>query len=444
MKNNIKVKEKEIKVITKSGKKITGLFSAEQIYIGDKLCMLTLFVDITERIKVEEESRIARMEAEKANLAKSEFLSRMSHELRTPMNSILGFAQLLEMGELNLNQKKGINHIMKSGKHLLNLINEVLDISRIEAGRLDISIEPIQINAIILEMMDILTPFAQKHQIKLQLLHSDANKLFVSADLQSLRQVLLNLINNAIKYNKEGGDVTVKVEIKANNNGDKSIIRISISDTGLGIKQEDISKLFIPFERITSLGTQIEGTGLGLAVVKKLTENMGGSYGVVSIPGEGSTFWIELHEANDQQDNNNNSKELSNEMFDVNGKIGTILYIEDNQENIDLVTDILESYRANIKLHTSYFGSETVRLAKKYRPDLILLDVNLPDMNGAEVLYSLHCDYRTKGIPVIILSADAMENQIQKLLKAGAYDYITKPIDIKSFLETVDKFIQKK
>ncbi|MEI7676806.1 MAG: PAS domain S-box protein [Bacteroidales bacterium] len=444
LKNNIKVKEKEIKVITKSGRKITGLFSAEQIYIGDELCMLTLFVDISERIKVEEESRIARMEAEKANLAKSEFLSRMSHELRTPMNSILGFAQLLEMGDLNLNQKKGVNHIMKSGKHLLNLINEVLDISRIEAGRLDISIEPIQIDTIILEMMDILTPFAERHQIKLQLAPSDVNKSFVNADLQSFRQVLLNLINNAIKFNKQGGDVTVKAEIKAENKNDKSTIRISISDTGRGLRQEDISKLFIPFERITALNTQIEGTGLGLAVVKKLTENMGGSYGVESVLDEGSTFWIELQKSNNQLDKDDKSKTLSDEELDASEKIGTVLYIEDNQENIDLITDILESYRANIKLHTSYFGSETVRLAKKHRPDLILLDVNLPDMNGAEVLYSLQCDYRTKGIPVIILSADAMENQIQKLLKAGAYDYITKPIDIKSFLETVDKFIQKK
>jgi len=297
-----------------------------------------IFEDISERKNAEVENRIARMEAEKANRAKSEFLSRMSHELRTPMNSILGFAQLLEMGELNTSQRRGAQHIVSSGKHLLDLINQVLDIARIEAGRLQISIEPVKINDVIKEMMDLISPLADKNQIDIKFIETETNQHSVNVDRQSLKQILLNLLNNAIKYNKENGNVEIKTEITTNknnnhnnnnnnnnynnnnnhnnNNNDtenEAFIRISISDTGVGINQADISKLFIPFERMSAYNSQIEGTGLGLSVVKKLVEAMGGTYGVESEISVGSTFWFELPKANNPNENMQ-TMEIPNEM----------------------------------------------------------------------------------------------------------------------------------
>ena len=397
-------------------------------------------LDITERKQAEQKIIQAKDEAEKANMAKSEFLSRMSHELRTPMNSILGFAQLLEMGELNSGQKRGVNHILQSGRHLLDLINEVLDISRIEAGRLKISIVPVQLIGVFEEMMDIINPLAIKNQIDVKLIYSNLNQLFVSADLQSLKQVLLNLFNNAIKYNNEGGSVEIKTELTSNTK-DISFIRVSIKDTGVGIKQEDISKLFIPFERIGAYNTQIEGTGLGLSVVKKLVEIMNGTCGVKSIIGQGSTFWFELPKASNPKEliiKSNENKEPYNVLDEKHGKI---LYIEDNQSNIELVEEIITTRRPNIELISNMSGTETVNLAIKHKPDLILLDLNLPDIDGSEVLTLILENEKTKNIPVVILSADGMQHQVNKLIKLGAKKYLTKPFNISDLLYLFDKYI---
>jgi CheY-like chemotaxis protein/two-component sensor histidine kinase len=376
-------------------------------------------------------------------MAKSEFLSRMSHELRTPMNSILGFAQLLEMGELNVSQKRGVNHILQSGKHLLDLINEVLDISRIEAGRLKISIEPVQLKGVFDEMMDIINPLAIKKLIEIKLIYSNRNQLYVSADRQSLKQVLLNLLNNAIKYNNEGGSVEIKTELITNKK-DTAFVRVSITDTGVGIKQEDISKLFIPFERIGAYNTQIEGTGLGLSVVKKLVEVMNGSCGVDSTIGQGSTFWFELPQTNNPKalfEDSDTTKEMKNEM---NEKRGTVLYIEDNLSNIELVEQILATKRPYLNLITNMSGMETVNLAIKHKPDLILLDLNLPDIDGSEVLTLILGNDKTKNIPVVILSADGMQHQVNKLIKLGAKKYLTKPFNISDLLYLIDKYITNK
>jgi len=267
---------------------------------GEFIHFIAIKQDITERKKFEAELSKAKAEAEQANLAKSEFLSRMSHELRTPMNSILGFAQLMDMGELNPSHRKGVNHILKSGKHLLNLINEVLDLSRIEAGQLSISLEPVQLNPIILETMDIVQLLAEEHNIKLELADSPVNDLFVKTDRQKLKQVLLNLINNAVKYNRIGGSVKIECNSQMGAGNGDYIIRISVTDTGIGIAKEDIHKLFNPFQRIGSEISEIEGTGLGLAVAKKLIEAMHGKIGVESEPGKGSTFWIELPQGEGQ------------------------------------------------------------------------------------------------------------------------------------------------
>jgi len=400
-----------------------------------------IFEDITEEKQSKLELMNAKNEAEKANLAKSEFLSRMSHELRTPMNSILGFAQLLEMGELNSRQSKGVNHIMKSGKHLLDLINEVLDISRIEAGRLSLSLEPVQLSGIIPEMIDIVKPQIIERQIRIEVIKSESNQMFVRSDRQRLKQILLNLLNNAIKYNRESGSISIKTELRPVNELGVAMIRVSITDTGMGISEEDLPKLFNPFERIGAEKSATEGTGLGLSVVKKLVEAMSGKLGVESKPGSGSTFWIELPNSESPLENVEKSgilKELEPNLVNLSG---TILYIEDNASNIELVEQILTNQRSRIKLISNMTGSETVQMAIDYRPDLILLDLNLPDIHGSKVLNLLLDEERTRNIPVVVISADAMPQQLQRLLKAGAKDYLTKPLDVQEFLMMIDKYI---
>ncbi len=402
----------------------------------------SLLQEIEERKKKEVDLQVARIEADKANLAKSEFLSRMSHELRTPMNSILGFAQLLEMSDLNNGQRKGVNHIMKSGKHLLDLINEVLDISRIESGRLSLSIEPVQLNGIIQEAIDIVRIQASERQISIEVVNTSDTNSYVKSDRQRLKQVLLNLMNNAIKYNKEGGSVVIKSEIKPKSEGESDMIRISVIDSGIGLASEDIPKLFVPFERVGAEKTATEGTGLGLAVVKKLIGAMGGKLGVDSILGVGSTFWIELPQSESHQDKLKKSGILDALESIISEKTGTILYVEDNVSNIELVEQILTSQRANIRLVTSTLGRRTLDLAVANNPDLILLDLNLPDIHGSEVINLLMNDERTKSIPVVIISADAMPHQLDRLLHAGAKKYLTKPLDVSDFLKIIDEYIK--
>ncbi|MEI8115301.1 MAG: ATP-binding protein, partial [Bacteroidia bacterium] len=441
LKQNIPVRELEIKIKTKSGNVLTGIFSADYIVIGNENCILALLVDITDRKRAEEDIKKARLEAEQANMAKSEFLSRMSHELRTPMNSILGFAQLLEMGELNLRQKKGVTHILKSGKHLLDLINEVLDISSIEAGRISLSIEPVQLGIIIPEMLDIVRPQAEQRHLSLQSRSTVTGQLFVKSDRQRLKQVLLNLLNNAIKYNKDGGSVLIQTELIPEIGKDRSQIRISITDTGMGISRHDIPKLFMPFERIGAEKTRTEGTGLGLSVVKKLMQAMGGNLGVESTPGEGSTFWIELPQSESPLNQVEKIGELAGIESKSDLKTGTILCIEDNASNIELIEQILSYQHSGIRLIACTNGHDAVKLAKEYSPDLILLDLNLPDIHGSKVLKLLKAEIQTMNIPVVVISADAMPHQQKRFLEAGVQNYLTKPLDIKDFLHEVDLYI---
>jgi PAS domain S-box-containing protein len=437
----LQVREIEIIAYSKSNNLIILLLSAEEIYIGSERCILSVAVNITERKIMETDLRKARMEADQANLAKSEFLSRMSHELRTPMNSILGFAQLLEMGELTTVQKKGVVHIMKSGKHLLDLINEVLDISRIEAGKISLSLEPVQIGPVIEEMIDIVKLQANERRIKIEFINTPSNQLFVKSDKQRLKQVLLNLLNNAIKYNHEGGSVLINAEIQPANNAGIVMIRIAITDTGLGISAEDLPKLFTPFERIGAEKSLTEGTGLGLTVVEKIIGALGGIINVESVLGEGSVFWFELPYIESQLGSLQKSGGLHGLASNLANKSGTILYIEDNLSNIELVEQILSSQRSGIHLITRIYGKQALDTAIEYRPDIILLDLDLPDIHGREVLKQLKTDEKTMGIPVVIVSANAMPNQIDKFLKEGAVNYLAKPFDIHDFLKVVDEFI---
>ena len=410
---------------------------------GKPLLMSGTHQDITERKQAEAEIRKAKNDAEKANRAKSEFLSRMSHELRTPMNSILGYAQLMEMGELKPSHKRGVNHILNNGRHLLNLINEVLDIAGIEAGRQILKPEPVLLSGIIQEVIDVVQIAADKRNVTIDLVDSLIVNHSVLADKIRLKQVLLNLTINAIKYNRLNGLVSIKTELQPTDGHGNSNIRISISDTGNGIKPEDIGKLFQPFERIGADQTETEGTGLGLMVVMKLTEAMGGAVGVESEPGVGSIFWIELPQIEKQAKVGRQKEADSRQMaIHENEKDATILYIEDNLSNTVLVEEIFEVYRPTIKLITSIYGKQTVKLAKEHKPCLILLDLDLPDIKGNEVLELLFADPLTKSIPVIIISANAMPFQIEKLMKAGAIAYLTKPLVVVQLLKTIDQYIK--
>lgn len=391
--------------------------------------------DIEHTLK--EESLEAREEADRANKAKSEFLSRMSHELRTPLNAVLGFAQVLEMDDLNGEQSESVRQISKAGTHLLQLINEVLDLSRIEAGRLSLSIEPVRWHRALEECLTLMAPLAADRGITL---NSDISPEhageFVRADHQRLKQVLLNLLSNAVKYNSEKGAISVTVS------EGEGRMRIAVTDTGAGIPAERIHKLFSPFERLEADQTTIEGTGLGLALTKRLVEAMGGEIGLHSEVGVGSTFWVEFARtegrgpvADEQIDTIHVDRDVSN------GDEHRVLYIEDNLANLQLLERLFAD-RPNIEMMSAMQGALGFELALEHKPDLILLDLNLPDIDGDEILERLGQDPRTNGIPVVMITADASPGQAQRLINAGAFDYLTKPIDVTKFFKVVDHILE--
>ncbi|WP_439504677.1 PAS domain S-box protein [Sediminibacterium sp.] len=419
--------------------------------------------DITERIKIEHEIKQlninlekkiaertlelqnsneqltkAKIEAESANHAKSEFLSRMSHELRTPMNAILGFAQLLELGNLDKKQEKSVHHILNSGTHLLNLINEVLEISRIEAGKISISVESVKLNNVFKDVIETLAPTAAVYGVELINELETDNEIFIKADKQRIKQVLINLINNGIKYNGKKG--WVKLSANEFYCDDEAFIRVGVADNGPGIDPTKITKLFTPFERLGAENSAVEGTGLGLSVVKQYTALMGGTCGVESKQAEGSLFWIELPKTQSVLETLNVDEVLKSDNVESISNQALVLYIEDNSSNIDLVTQILLAMRPNIKLVTSVYGKQTIDLAKKHRPNLILLDLNLPDIHGSAVNELLKSENEIKNIPVVVVSADAMPAQIDSLLAAGVKQYLTKPFDVTQFLQVIDKY----
>lgn len=396
-----------------------------------------------EVLKQREEIILAKNEAERSNNAKSEFLSRMSHELRTPMNAILGYAQLLENGDLTPKQRKGVNHILNNGQHLLSLINDVLDISGIEAGRQRLAIEPVQLAAIIEEVTDSMQVVAAKRDVSIEYTDVMDKRLFLLADRRRLKQILINMLGNAIKYNREGGKVTIEAALQPMIPGTRQTVRISLTDTGVGIAPEDIGKLFQAFERIGAENSGTEGTGLGLVVVKKLIEEMGGTVGVESEAGVGSTFWIEISCTETDGEMISQAPAGSNSIPHKTSQFKTVLYIEDDQSNIELVEDILAENRPEIRLVVSKYGRQTVALAIEHDPACILLDLDLPDMKGREVLGLILDDFNTRTIPVVILSADAMTYQVDKLTKAGAAGYLTKPLDVAQFIEIIDRIIEK-
>lgn len=398
--------------------------------------------DITDRIHYEEELRSARSEAEVSNRSKSDFLSKMSHELRTPMNSILGFAQLLEMSPLSTAQQRGVGHILNSGKHLLDLINEILDISKIEAGKIAIFMESVNIADIVHEVIDLLQPFATDRKVTIMnQLATGSDSIAVWADKQRFKQILINLVNNAIKYNHEGGTVWINAERIRPENASEEQLKITVRDNGIGIAQSDMERIFMPFERVVTPHRPTEGTGLGLAVAKQLIYLMHGSIGVDSELNTGSTFWIQLAmSTNTSEGVTRQEHAILVEKNDTTAK-GRILYVEDTSSNIELLAQIIENCLPNIQLYTSPNGKQAVTLAEQIKPNLILLDLHLPDLHGSEVLKNLLANPAVSDIPVIIVSADAMPNQIEEMYRLGIKKYLTKPIDVAELLNEINKYI---
>jgi CheY-like chemotaxis protein/nitrogen-specific signal transduction histidine kinase len=376
----------------------------------------------------------ARKEAERANRAKSEFLSRMSHDLRTPLNAVLGFAQLLDMDNLTDDQRESVMQILQAGRHLLDLMNEVLDISRIESGHLSLSPEPVAVPEIVQQAVKLVRPLADARRIAIELAASAAEERYVKADRQRLTQILLNLVSNAIKYNREGGRVTLSCTERPDGR-----VRINVSDTGAGIRPEKLALLFTPFERLGADQTSIEGTGLGLALSRGLAEAMDGIVGVDSQVDVGSTFWIELSSASPTPDDRKPSSAALPTPPAVRPITGTVLYIEDNASNVRLLERLLKQRRPGITLMHASEGALGVDIALKHKPDLIFLDLHLPDIPGEEILRQLWTHQRTREIPVVVLSADATVSQSRRLIASGAAAYLTKPLDVSQLLTVLDE-----
>jgi signal transduction histidine kinase/CheY-like chemotaxis protein len=427
----------ELTYICKDGSRFPAIVSITALRddYGDIIGYLLIGTDNSVRKQVESELHNAMAVAEKANLAKSDFLSSMSHELRTPLSAILGFAQLIESGSPppTTTQKRSVDQILKAGWYLLDLINEILDLALIESGKLSLSLEPISLSEVMHECKAMIEPQAQKRGISVAFPHIEV-RYFVGADRTRLKQVLINLLSNAIKYNKTGG--TVVVECIAKTSGR---IRICVKDSGDGLTPDKLTQLFQPFNRLGQEASVEEGTGIGLVVCKRLIELMGGVIGVESAVGNGSVFWIDLN--------------LTAELQPVAGAAGptasagtavqadaqtrTLLYVEDNPANLMLVEDLI-ARRPDIRLLSARDGNRGIEIARTSLPDVILMDINLPGISGITALRILADDPATAHIPVVALSANAMARDIEKGLEAGFFRYLTKPIKVNEFMDTLD------
>lgn len=404
--------------------------------------------DITSRELAKKALLNARDEAENANHAKSQFLSSMSHELRTPLNAIIGFSQLLELNSdiLTTSQSEYVNEIQKGGQHLLTLINEVLDLAKIESGRLELSIESISLEELLVEALKLITPLAEKHELAIYIKHNgislpieelSAQCSIVRGDRTRMKQVLLNLLSNAVKYNSENGSITVLYETT-----DPKYTRVNIIDTGAGLTKEQQAQLFKPFNRLGAEQSEIEGTGIGLVITKNIVELMEGKIGVESQPGIGSTFWVKIPAGDSIADDNAKVPAEYNAMLPRSNsnadsvKEYSVLYIEDNPTNLRLV-QLLLSHLPNLHMWSAHEPFLGLELAIEHQPDLILLDINMPGMNGFDVLKHLKQHKETRDIVVVALSANAMQKDIKKGMAAGFDDYVTKPINAKELLQTV-------
>jgi PAS domain S-box-containing protein len=431
----------ELTARARDGKETVVSYNATTFYDRDRTLqgVFAAARDVTDRKRLDQvlqeknvELENAKSVAEKANLAKSDFLSGMSHELRSPLNAILGFAQLMESDSPPPppSQKENIAQILQAGWHLLKLINEILDLAKIESGKVSMSAEPVSLAAVMRDCQAIMESQAQQHDIRITFPQVDIN-WFVHADQTRVKQVLINLLSNAIKYNREQG--TVEVTCTASTPGR---IRVSIRDTGEGLSSEELAQLFQPFNRLRQEAGDEEGTGIGLVVAKQLVELMGGEIGVESTVGMGSVFWFELTSADAPQFAVEVVKAAAPAEPRVmqEAPLRTLLYVEDNPANLKLVEQLI-ARRPDLRLLTAVNGRLGIEVARAARPEVILMDINLPDINGFEALKILRADPATAHIPVVALSANAMPRDIDKGLEAGFFRYLTKPIKIMEFMD---------
>jgi PAS domain S-box-containing protein len=424
---------------------------------------VTVSRDITDRMRLEHSLRRATMAAEQASEAKSQFLSRMSHELRTPLNAILGFAQLLELDQLPSEQASSVDQIQRAGQHLLSLINEVLDITRIEAGQLAVSSETVEVGGVLDEVTALLTPVAEASAVHMMVEPSTLRRWGVRADHQRLRQVLLNLGSNAVKYNEAGGTVAFRTSLAAGRH-----VRFSVHDTGPGIPHEQQDKLFVPFSRLGAERSGVEGTGVGLALSKQLVELMEGTIGVESAPGHGSTFWVELPgaeraEAGDEpprttteaahetlaapeepsavEPQGQGPRSPAGDPREAETQLPephlTVLHVEDDESNAELVALVL-ARRPAVRLVSAVEARLGLELARQHRPQLLLLDLHLPDLSGDELLHRIKAMPELSGTKVVVVSADATAERIRRVLGLGIEGYLTKPVDVEALLQLVD------
>jgi len=427
----------ELTYICKDGSRFPAIVSITALRddYGNIIGYLLIGTDNSVRKQVELELKNAMAVAEKANLAKSDFLSSMSHELRTPLSAILGFAQLIESGSPlpTTSQKRSIDQILQAGWYLLDLINEILDLALIESGKLSLSLEPISLAEVMHECQAMIEPQAKKRGISVAF-PQFAIRYFVKADRTRVKQVLINLLSNAIKYNKAGGAVVVDCIAST-----AERIRISVKDTGEGLTPDKLTQLFQPFNRLGKEAGIEEGTGIGLMVSKRLVELMKGEIGVESTVGVGSVFWIELNLTAEPQPASGAAKRtaVAQAQAQADAQLRTLLYVEDNPANLMLVEDLI-ARRPDIRLLSAADGNRGIEIANASRPDVILMDINLPGISGVQALKILRADPATAHIPVIALSANAIPRDIEKGLEAGFFRYLTKPIKVNEFMDTLD------
>ncbi|WP_413896359.1 PAS domain S-box protein, partial [Rhodoferax sp.] len=443
--NEKKVSNYELTARARDGTQTVVSYNATTFYDRDRRLqgVVAAARDVTERILLDNALREtnaklerARFVAEKANLAKSDFLSSMSHELRSPLNAILGFAQLMESGTPlpTPTQKASIDQILRAGWYLLELINEILDLALIESGKMSLSLEPISLPEVLADCEAMIEPQAQQRGIRVSFPQFDG-PFVVNADRTRVKQVVINLLSNAIKYNKVGGTVEVTCKAHATSNR----VRVSVRDSGEGLPTEKLVQLFQAFNRLGQEAGTEEGTGIGLVVSKRLVEMMGGEIGAHSVVGAGSVFWIELNAvtalelgaAADEPHASLQTRAAPGEA------VRTLLYVEDNRANMELVQQLI-ARRPDMRMLSAEDGTLGIALARAELPEVILMDINLPGISGLGALEILRDDPRTQHIPVLALSANAMPRDIEKGMKAGFLRYLTKPIKVAEFMEALD------
>jgi len=427
----------ELTYICKDGSRFPAIVSITALRddYGELIGYLLIGTDNSVRKQVEMKLHEAMSIAQKANLAKSDFLSSMSHELRTPLGAILGFAQLMESSvpRPTPSQKRSIDQILKAGWYLLELINEVLDLALIESGKLSLSPEPLSLAEVMLECQSMIEPQARQRGIGVRFPRLEI-PYFVKADRTRVKQVLINLLANAIKYNKVDGTVVVDCTVST-----PGRVRISVEDSGEGLSPADIAQLFQSFNRLGRAATAEEGTGIGLVVCKRLVELMGGVIGVESVVGRGSVFWVELNLTTEPLPAASTAvaAAVAREPRPDHARLRTLLYVEDNPANLMLVEDLI-TRRPDIRLLTARDGNHGIEIARTSLPDVILMDINLPGISGIQALGVLGEDSATAHIPVVALSANAVPRDIAKGLAAGFFRYLTKPIKVDEFMNTLD------